>query len=60
MTAISFVSPHKDWDQFINRSSVPAVKRRNNQAGPASAASDWLQSQQILAPIGSQEIWAAA
>jgi len=54
-----FISPHKDWDQFINRDHLfRLVKEEINGLTPVGKSA-WLQFQQILAPIGSQEVWAA-
>lgn len=54
-----FISQHKDWDQFINRDHLfRLIKEEINGLAPVGESA-WLQSQQILAPIGSQEVWAA-
>ena len=54
-----FESRYTDWDELINRNELykhllDEIKGLN----PAGNA-DWLQAQKILAPIGSQEVWAA-
>lgn len=54
-----FISPHEDWDQFINRDHLfRLIKKELNMLAPVGDLA-WLLSQQILAPIGSQEVWAA-
>lgn len=54
-----FISPYKDWDQFINRDHLfRLIKEEINMLAPVGDLA-WLQSRQILAPIGSQEVWAA-
>ena len=54
-----FISPHKDWDQFINRDHLFLLLKEEIKGLAPVGESDCLQSQQILAPIGSQEVWAA-
>ncbi len=54
-----FISPHKDWDQFINRDHLFGLIKEEIKLLAPVGESDWLQAQQILAPIGSQEVWAA-
>src|SRR4051794_20699881 len=54
-----FVSTHSDWDTFLNRENLfQLVKEEISQLKPVGDT-DWLNSQKILAPIGSQEVWAA-
>ncbi|MBC7922987.1 MAG: fumarylacetoacetate hydrolase family protein [Ferruginibacter sp.] len=54
-----FVSSHTDWDAFVNRDDLyDSLVRETDQLQPVGG-SDWLDSQPILAPIGSQEVWAA-
>ncbi len=54
-----FLSLEKDWDVFINRDHlyrqlIEEVATLTSAGGP-----EWLEQQQILAPVGTQEIWAA-
>jgi 2-dehydro-3-deoxy-D-arabinonate dehydratase len=54
-----YLSEQTDWDRFINRDNLyEEVSEEISKASPAGN-NDWLQSQAILAPIGSQEVWAA-
>ena len=54
-----FVSKQTDWDHFINRDAL--FTKINEEIKTLQPAGDlnWLGSQHILAPIGSQEVWAA-
>lgn len=54
-----FISPQKNWDQFINRDHLFRLIKEEISGLTPAGDSAWLQSQQILAPIGSQEVWAA-
>lgn len=54
-----YVSTHSHWDSFMNRDDLyQALRQEMAQLAPVGDA-DWLRSQTILAPIGSQEVWAA-
>jgi 2-dehydro-3-deoxy-D-arabinonate dehydratase len=54
-----FISGSTDWDEFINRENLYAfLQEEVNKSAPAGN-SGWLSSRQILAPIGTQEVWAA-
>jgi 2-dehydro-3-deoxy-D-arabinonate dehydratase len=54
-----YVSKIKNWDEFINRDHLyQLIKEELNALSPIGGA-DWLQAQKVLAPIGSQEVWAA-
>jgi 2-dehydro-3-deoxy-D-arabinonate dehydratase len=54
-----YVSTHSHWDSFMNRDDLyQALRQEIAQLKPVGDA-DWLRSQKILAPIGSQEVWAA-
>jgi 2-dehydro-3-deoxy-D-arabinonate dehydratase len=54
-----YISTHTDWDGFLNRDDLyQALRQEIAQLKPVGDA-DWLRSQTILAPIGSQEVWAA-
>ena len=54
-----FVSRHTDWDAFVNRDDLYQAVGRELAGLQPVGGSDWLGSQPILAPIGSQEVWAA-
>ena len=52
-------STQSDWDVFLNRDDLhPQLQAEINTLTPVGGA-EWLASQTILAPIVSQEIWAA-
>ncbi len=52
-------SAQTSWDAFINRDAAyRLIQEEIKQLAPAGDLA-WLQSQKILAPIGSQEVWAA-
>src|SRR2546430_641585 len=54
-----FIAPDINWDEFINRDNLyQLLENELNSLSPVGK-SDWLQTQKILAPIGSQEVWAA-
>ena len=54
-----YVSRETDWDGYINRDDLYEQLMqeisRQKPVGPAR----WLTAQRLLAPIGSQEVWAA-
>ena len=53
-----YVSTHTHWDSFLNRDDLyQALRQEVAQLKPLGDA-DWLREQKILAPIGSQEVWA--
>lgn len=54
-----YVSNQQNWDEYINRDNLyDAVLKETMLLSPVGNE-DWLRSQKILAPIGSQEVWAA-
>jgi 2-dehydro-3-deoxy-D-arabinonate dehydratase len=54
-----YVSSFKGWDEMINRKNIyNELEQEIKSLNPIGNA-DWLSSQKILVPIGSQEIWAA-
>lgn len=54
-----YVSNQQNWDEYINRDNLyDAVLKETMLLSPVGNE-DWLKSQKILAPIGSQEVWAA-
>jgi 2-dehydro-3-deoxy-D-arabinonate dehydratase len=54
-----FVSSFSDWDEFINRDDLYNLLQQELSESSPVGPSSWLQSQKLLAPIGSQEVWAA-
>lgn len=54
-----YISEQTNWDTFINRDNLYRILREEIKALKTVAEKDWLSSQKILAPIGSQEVWAA-
>ena len=53
------MSAQTDWDAFINRDCIfDLLKEETRGLNPAGDAA-WLRAQKILAPIGTQEVWAA-
>lgn len=54
-----FLSSHTNWDEFINRDNLYRLLEEEVSGATPLGDSSWLQSQKILAPIGSQEVWAA-
>jgi len=54
-----YMSAQTDWDAFINRDCIfDLLKEETRGLNPAGDAA-WLRAQKILAPIGTQEVWAA-
>jgi len=54
-----YVSEQTDWDTYLNRDDlVQKVKEEINRLNPVGGT-EWLQSQKVEAPIGTQEVWAA-
>jgi 2-dehydro-3-deoxy-D-arabinonate dehydratase len=54
-----YLSEHSDWDAFLNRDDLyQKVKEEISHLKPVGRT-EWLQSQKIEAPIGTQEVWAA-
>ena len=54
-----FISTIESWDELINRDDLFYFLKDHIQQLKPAGDNDWLQSQKILAPVGSQEIWAA-
>lgn len=54
-----YLSAFQDWDALINQDDLYEVLSLEIQKLSPIGDSDWLASQTILAPIQSQEIWAA-
>ena len=54
-----FVSGETDWDVFINRDDLWAQVQKEIYQLPVAGDESWLQAKELMAPIGSQEVWAA-
>lgn len=53
-----YISGHSDWDKFINRDNLyEALTSELKSLSPVDE--NILTTQKILAPIGSQEVWAS-
>ena len=54
-----YLSSFKDWDELINRENLYNVLRQEMLSLAPSGNSAWLDGQDVLPPIGAQEVWAA-
>jgi 2-dehydro-3-deoxy-D-arabinonate dehydratase len=54
-----YISGETDWDLFINRDDLWSQVEKEISRLPVAGDKDWLQEKELLAPIGSQEVWAA-
>lgn len=54
-----YKSDQHDWDVFINQEDLYAYLLSHIKGLPIVADEQWLNAQQIQAPVVSQEIWAA-
>ncbi len=54
-----FAAKENNWDLFINRDHLHALLMEEISGQSALGGFDWLGQQQILAPVGNQEVWAA-
>lgn len=54
-----YLSTETNWDRYINRDNLHALLKEEVGRLTPIGHSDWLKGQSILAPIGSQEVWAA-
>ena len=54
-----FISPETNWDSFINSEGLYRRLQQEIKALTPVGDTDWLTQQEILAPIGAQEVWAA-
>lgn len=54
-----YASQESNWDLFINRDNLYEALQEEVAGKSALGGFDWLSRQQILAPVGSQEVWAA-
>ncbi|MEO5591049.1 MAG: fumarylacetoacetate hydrolase family protein [Chitinophagaceae bacterium] len=54
-----FVSNETDWDVFIDRDDLWAQVQKEIYSLPPIGDAEWMQEKELLAPVGSQEVWAA-
>ena len=54
-----FISGETDWDTLIDRDDLFAQLQKEIYQLPVAGDAAWLQQKELLAPIGSQEVWAA-
>jgi 2-dehydro-3-deoxy-D-arabinonate dehydratase len=54
-----YISGETDWDLFINRDDLWSQVEKEISRLPVAGDKGWLQEKELLAPIGSQEVWAA-
>ncbi|HKZ65718.1 MAG TPA: fumarylacetoacetate hydrolase family protein [Chitinophagaceae bacterium] len=54
-----FISPETNWNSFINSEGLYRRLQQEIKALTPVGDTDWLTQQEILAPIGAQEVWAA-
>jgi 2-dehydro-3-deoxy-D-arabinonate dehydratase len=54
-----YLSTETNWDRYINRDNLHTLLKEEVKRLTPIGKSDWLKGQSILAPIGTQEVWAA-
>jgi 2-dehydro-3-deoxy-D-arabinonate dehydratase len=54
-----YVSTIADWDELINRNNLFSFLQEHLTQLQVVTDKTWLHQQKILAPIGTQEVWAA-
>lgn len=54
-----YLTTHTDWDVFVNQPDLHAAMQTAIAGLEPMGGADWLATQHLLAPIGTQEIWAA-
>jgi 2-dehydro-3-deoxy-D-arabinonate dehydratase len=54
-----YVSEETNWDIFINRDDLWAQVQKEIYSLQPVGDSEWMQDKELLAPVGSQEVWAA-
>ena len=54
-----YVSAETDWDVFINRDDLWAQVQKEIYGLQPIGDAEWMQEKVLLAPVGTQEIWAA-
>ncbi len=54
-----YLSTIADWDTLVNQDDLHSFLQDHIQQLPVITDKTWLHQQKILAPIGTQEVWAA-
>ena len=54
-----YISGETDWDLFIDRDDLWAQVQKEIYSLPPTGDAEWMQEKELLAPVGSQEVWAA-
>lgn len=54
-----YISKETDWDRYINRNDLYGFLKYEIVTLTPVGDENWIQSQKLVAPIGTQEIWAA-
>lgn len=54
-----YISGETDWDTFIDRDDLWAQLQKEIYGLPPTGDAEWMQEKELLAPVGSQEVWAA-
>ena len=54
-----FTSAETDWDVLINRDDLWVQLQKEIYQLPVAGDLEWLQEKEFVAPIGTQEVWAA-
>src|SRR5688572_27106684 len=54
-----YISKSTGWDEYINRDDLYTQLSQEIRSLQPEGDSNWIQSQKIAAPIGTQEVWAA-
>ena len=54
-----FVSGETDWDVLINRDDLYAQLQKEIFQLQSVGDAEWLQEKELVAPVGTQEVWAA-
>ena len=54
-----YVSGETDWDVLINRDDLYAQLQKEIFNLQSAGDAEWLQGKELVAPVGTQEVWAA-
>ncbi len=54
-----YVSGETDWDVLINRDDLYAQLQKEIFNMQSAGDAEWLQGKELVAPVGTQEVWAA-
>jgi len=54
-----YVSAETNWDVFINRDDLWVQVQKEIYGQEPTGDAEWMQEKELLAPVGSQEVWAA-